>query len=64
MRGDGKHRTCPSTGKVGYSLEINARRQAQMMAPRPSPFQAYPCPDCGEWHVGKVPAKKKGAKKR
>ena len=51
----GEERTCGK--KVRYSAESSALRAADEMNKKPStkkPLEAYPCPFCEQWHIGRA----------
>ena len=50
----GEERTCGK--KVRYPAEESANRAAAEMNTKPATrktLEAYPCPFCGQWHIGR-----------
>jgi hypothetical protein len=51
----GEERTCGK--KVRYPSEESAERAAVEMNAKPTtkkPLEAYPCPFCVQWHIGRA----------
>jgi hypothetical protein len=51
----GADRTCGK--KVRYPAEASAVRAADEMNQKPTtkkPLEAYPCPFCEQWHIGRA----------
>ena len=55
LRKAGEERTCGK--KVRYPAEESAQRAAIEMNKKPTtkkPLEAYPCPFCDNWHIGRA----------